>query len=189
MTSILLLTLLSKLHCQPEIGSVSLLPVANVVVSLVTNVLTAGHEVAIEARGAVEVSRQGPVLGAVGVEQAVPVDRLGWVAAVCWSLCSRSRHRRAGSSRRARPERRRPPAARPARGDRGAPNRNRRLLRLPVGPRSRSAILPSHLGDALAPPTRPRLPLFHADALGTHVSTGMSTPSQSPKAPERGRIP
>src|SRR5213593_1432202 len=38
MTSILLLTLLSKLHCHPEIGSTSLLPVANVVVSLVPNV-------------------------------------------------------------------------------------------------------------------------------------------------------
>ena len=38
MTSILLLTLLSLLHCQPEIGSVSLLPVAYVEASAVLNV-------------------------------------------------------------------------------------------------------------------------------------------------------
>src|SRR5689334_22719963 len=39
MMSILLFTLLSKLHCHPEIGNVSLLPVENVVVSLVRKVL------------------------------------------------------------------------------------------------------------------------------------------------------
>ena len=38
MTSILLLTLLSLLHCQPEIGRVSLLPVAYVEASAVLNV-------------------------------------------------------------------------------------------------------------------------------------------------------